>query len=38
MKARIEVEGLVGREEGEPLLALQLHKEVEGAVVVGVSH
>ena len=36
MEAGIEVHGRVGREKGEPLSALQLHKEVERAVIVGV--
>lgn len=38
MEARVEVEGLVWREEGEAFPALQLHKKVVGAVVVRVGN
>ena len=38
MKAWVEVESLVWREEGETFPALQLHKKVVGAVVVRVGH
>lgn len=38
MKARVEIEGRVWGKEGKSLSSLQLHEEVEGAVVVCVGH
>jgi len=38
MQTRIEVERLVGGEERELFLPLQLDEEVVGAVIVGMGH
>ncbi len=38
VQAGEEVHRRVGREEGEPLPALKLHKEVVRAVIVSVCH
>ena len=38
MKARIQVESLVGRKQGEPFPTLELEKEVVGAIVMSMGH
>ena len=37
MKAGIKVECLVRREKSKPLSSLELHEEVVGCIIVGVS-
>ena len=38
MKARIQIESLVGRKQGEPFPTLELEKEVVGAIVMSMGH